>query len=359
LVVSAPGVGAATLTYMGEVYVFFGSAKGLSMTPDITIMAHKNYTNLGMSLQSGDANGDGYLDLIIGSPMSNATHNESGEVWIFFSSKDRISGQILNENHTDWSAKGHKNYEWFGFHTEVVAINQTRYLIVSSPSYSVQHVRVGRIYAYDLSYQEPTTKWIITGSFETDGFGELGSSFAVGKPVNHSYVLAMSLPTKNLPPSDWWSEELPQAGFVVMVPLLELSGPYVLSDLTLMTQITGDQELARMGYAIDFDDLDHDGYDDFWATEPYFSSGDFNNVDNGAFFIWKGGDSFPKGNVTEAQSSSDLCVIGSSAHSLFGKTAKILDFNGDEHTDLLLAGPRDSTTAPNGGYVSLLLSVLQ
>lgn len=71
-------VGAPTYTYTkntimytraGKVFVFHGSANGLSGTPAWTIEGDSAWAQFGYSVSSaGDVNGDGFADVIIGAP---------------------------------------------------------------------------------------------------------------------------------------------------------------------------------------------------------------------------------------------------------------------------------------------------
>jgi hypothetical protein len=76
-------------TNEGQAYVFFGSATGPSLTPDVTLdnpldQAHGSF---GFSVASaGDVNGDGYADLIVGASSQDNPETNEGQAYVYFGS---------------------------------------------------------------------------------------------------------------------------------------------------------------------------------------------------------------------------------------------------------------------------------
>ena len=70
-------------TNSGRVLLFLGSADGLSTTPDWS-WSNPNYdSESGMALALGDLNSSGGLDLVVGSPTADNPNNRSGEINVF------------------------------------------------------------------------------------------------------------------------------------------------------------------------------------------------------------------------------------------------------------------------------------
>jgi len=72
----------STLTDTGRVYLYQGSADGLSVTPVFTATGESAYAEFGVSACGGDVNGDGYDDLIVGADHQYG----SGAVYVYHGS---------------------------------------------------------------------------------------------------------------------------------------------------------------------------------------------------------------------------------------------------------------------------------
>ncbi|MCB9260131.1 MAG: FG-GAP repeat protein [Ignavibacteriales bacterium] len=90
----------------GAVYVFHGSASGLSKNADWFIESDLDYASIGLDVSSaGDVNGDGYSDVVFSA--YNSTLKE-GAIYLYHGS---YSGLSTNAN---WSIVGNQNFSYFG-----------------------------------------------------------------------------------------------------------------------------------------------------------------------------------------------------------------------------------------------------
>ena len=93
VVIGAPN-GAMGETNEGVVYVFYGSATGIPTTASVTLQSNQVSAAFGYSVgTAGDVNGDGYGDLLVGASSWEdlAATNEEGGVFVYHGSATGIS----------------------------------------------------------------------------------------------------------------------------------------------------------------------------------------------------------------------------------------------------------------------------
>ena len=95
----------------GAVFVYLGSPSGVSTSPDVMLESDQNGCNFGLSVATaGDVNGDGYADVIVGSPTwTNGQLNE-GAIWIYHGSASGLSSTasaFLESDHV----QGHLGFD--------------------------------------------------------------------------------------------------------------------------------------------------------------------------------------------------------------------------------------------------------
>ena len=68
----------------GRVYAFYGTATGLPTTPDWTAESNQAASQFGRTVDgAGDVNGDGYADLIIGNYLYDDGQTDEGRAWVY------------------------------------------------------------------------------------------------------------------------------------------------------------------------------------------------------------------------------------------------------------------------------------
>lgn len=76
----------------GGAWLYLGSGSGLEEDPDNKDEGNQTNANLGRSVATaGDVNGDGYADVIVGAPGYSGGQNNEGRVWVWHGSPDGIS----------------------------------------------------------------------------------------------------------------------------------------------------------------------------------------------------------------------------------------------------------------------------
>jgi hypothetical protein len=89
----------------GAAYVYHGSASGISTTPAIRLESNQPNAYLGFSVSgAGDVNADGYDDVIVGAPRYNNNEVNEGGVFVYYGSASGISASpdvILESNQAE------------------------------------------------------------------------------------------------------------------------------------------------------------------------------------------------------------------------------------------------------------------
>ncbi|HOK90961.1 MAG TPA: PASTA domain-containing protein, partial [Candidatus Hydrogenedentes bacterium] len=161
-----------TATQEGRIYVYYGSASGLSSSSD-TVEMYTAYANLGYSVAAaGDVNGDGKSDIVVGAPSSATGPMPKG--YVFY-------GPITSNVRVD--IVGEQANSRFGKSVAGAGdINGDGYddVIISAPDFLVQNpnnssmVGVGKVYAYRGSQhgiQATVPEWTLQGSLDGLGLG--------------------------------------------------------------------------------------------------------------------------------------------------------------------------------------------
>jgi hypothetical protein len=98
VIVGNPGF-TDNLTSQGRALLFLGTSSGISPSPAWSAMGDQERAEFGFSVGgAGDVNGDGYDDLIVGSPGYDSFEEDTGAAYVFFGSRAGPVG--------GWSAHG-------------------------------------------------------------------------------------------------------------------------------------------------------------------------------------------------------------------------------------------------------------
>eukprot|EP00163_Fabomonas_tropica_P002717 TRINITY_DN1210_c0_g1_i16.p1 TRINITY_DN1210_c0_g1~~TRINITY_DN1210_c0_g1_i16.p1 ORF type:complete len:463 (+),score=68.19 TRINITY_DN1210_c0_g1_i16:1710-3098(+) len=325
-------------TYVGQrtgaVHIFVQGSDGkLPSAPTTTISGVQSNDMIGYTLQSGDVNNDGYDDVLIGSPYSSsATTWESGALSLFLSSKHGGSAN-LSVTDADWSMSGEVAGEWCGYATTLISqqAGRTIGIAVGCPSYGAPIGKnvtdaVGRVIAYTLT---PSTtgqvqmvhNFTLTGS---QAWAQTGHTLASGSPYGDGLqYLLVSSPTSN-------SSQGILAGDISIIPLPALySRNSTIESVNRTSVLESHSARARLGYRMGLADLNQDGIDDLWASEPWENSGLlYWTRETGAVYAWYGGNSFPRGQVRDAGTSAQVALRSDTLQARLGLVVSVAPRNG-------------------------------
>jgi uncharacterized repeat protein (TIGR01451 family) len=137
----------SSCTDSGRTYIFQGSAAGPSANPDWTTDGGQCYSNLGQSdAGAGDVNGDGYSDIVIGEPYYDSYCGDGGRVLVFHGSAAGLGSNPA------WTSGGQSCSELFGWSVSTAGdVNGDGYsdIVVGAPQ-AYQHCcsNAGRAYVF-------------------------------------------------------------------------------------------------------------------------------------------------------------------------------------------------------------------
>ncbi|MCB8944456.1 MAG: FG-GAP repeat protein [Ardenticatenaceae bacterium] len=130
----------------GAAFLFSGTAVGLSPTPSRRLTGGQAAASFGTSVGSaGDVNGDGFGDVVVGSPLYSGDQSQEGAVFLYSGSANGLSHWFA------WSAEGDKAETWFGYTVGTAGnVNGDAFsdLIAGAPQYRLNHIIVGRVMGY-------------------------------------------------------------------------------------------------------------------------------------------------------------------------------------------------------------------
>ncbi len=302
----------------GALYLFYGSAAGLSDCPDWMVDGGGKDSRLGYAVQSaGDVNGDGYADVIAGAPWHLHAFDNEGAAYVYYGSAEGLSaspdwvtygGQIAASYGTDISGVGDVNGDGFDD------------VLVGAPGYEADNEQTGAAFLFygsedglDLTAAEillletPDARFgeAVSGAGDVNGDGY--ADIVIGAP-GYSTIDGLS----------------------VGAVLIYFGSEEGLADVADI-QKTGDQEFAFLGNAVgSAGDANQDDFDDVvFASYSYTDD----QPDEGIVFVGLG-------SASAFQMPLGWSATGDKAEASFGFSVSAAgDVNGDGWVDLVVGAP--------------------
>ncbi|MBD3336432.1 MAG: hypothetical protein GF355_13035 [Candidatus Eisenbacteria bacterium] len=272
VIVGAPGYGSG-----GRAYLFFGSASGLSVSPDWTADGPSSSSFGSGVAGAGDVDGDGFGDIAVGWPNYSGTFSNEGAIAVYFGSASGPSSS------PDWTTTGGQSDARMLSVGPAGDINGDGYddLLTGTEFYTNTFPTEGRVRCFYGSPSGPpaTADWTRFG--EQSG-AWLGSTVTNAGDINRDGYSDIVIGARNY--DDTYNNE----GAV----FIYTGGP---GGLSSSIWFSGGQEDSWFGFSADTGgDLNGDGFADVIVGDERF---DETYMNAGAMYVYLGNDETPAGGL--------------------------------------------------------------
>ncbi len=320
----------------GAVFVYYGSDTGLSINYDWMGEYNQEGSCYGYSVASaGDVNGDGYSDVIVGSPKYDFGQINEGKAFVYYGSSAGLSSSW------DWTDESNQTGAWYGMRVAGGGdFNGDGYsdIAVSAPFYDNGGTDEGKVFIYYggssglISYSYSYT---MEGDQDSARFGY--SVASAGDVNGDGYSdLIISAPYYDNGATDEGKVFVyygSSVGFYTSTPDWYKEG--------------NDQDGALYGYSVSSaGDVNGDGYNDIIIGVPYYDKEDINEgvaevyygSKNGLLstYSWRG-----EGNRDSVYYGYNVACAG--------------DVNGDGYSDILVGVPYYDNGEEDEGCIFLYM----
>jgi hypothetical protein len=330
--VNGDGLDDVIVSGVSRAFVFLGSPAGLAVSPDWSSDPSDTAAGAGLSVApAGDVDGDGFGDILIGSPGSSLGGDAPGKVFLFGGSP---SGPASSPS---WVAQGDQPGSAFGYAVAPAGdVDADGYddVVIGEPGYDypepLDRPNAGKALVYRGSATGLGAEPAWTSNL-VNRFAFLGSAVAAAGDVNgdgHADVLIGGF-------NGFGGEQ--------GVAQVYLGSPSGVAAMPAWTAV-GAHLLAHFGTCVSgAGDVDGDGFDDLLVGEPDFDrSLEEESVGRGYLY---------RGSAAGPQSPTSLILDGESSFEMLGQAvAGAGDVNGDGFADVVLGAPTDGR-APGRAFV--------
>jgi hypothetical protein len=302
----------------GMVFVYHGSAAGLSTTADWTAEGDQHFAYFGWAVSSaGDVNGDGYDDVIVGAYWYDNGQNNEGGAFVYHGSPTGLSAT------PDWTAEGDQgNVSYgaeFGYSVGGAGdLNTDGFadVIVGARYYENGETREGQVFVFHGSATglSTTADWTAEGDQANSSFGHaVGTAGDVNMDGYTDVIITAS----------WYDNSFTDEGRA-LVYHGSASGLGTTPDWTT----EGAQGSAYYGWSAGTaGDVNGDGYADVIVGSHYYDNG---QQSEGRAYLYHGSSS-------GLSASADWSYESDQANAYLGACVGTAgDVNGDGYADVVM-----------------------
>ncbi len=300
--------------YTGKVFLYYG--RSMDFLSDTQLLnGRQDFSYFGYRVKgAGDVNQDGFDDVIVGAYLYDNGQLDEGRAYLYYGSDWGVNSEPA------WAVEGNQIGGWFGYDLDMAGdVNGDGYadVLISGPHHSNDQYNEGRVYGYYGSALglRTTPDWIVESHHPGSDFG--ASVSAVGDVNQDGY-------DDVLIGADAYGDDIAAAGKVYLY-----YGSAQGLKLTPAWSVEGTQAGARLGRVVNgAGDVNGDGYADVIIAGPGYDNN--GAVDSGAVYVYHGS---PIG----LKAVADWKIVPTTAGRGMGQVADTAgDVNGDGYADVVV-----------------------
>jgi len=215
-------------TSEGRSYAYYGTAEGLSATPDWTAESDQASAHFGVSVSTaGDVNDDGYADVIVGAYTYSNGQTYEGRAFVYTGTAEGLGAT------PDWTAESDQANAYFGYSVSTAGdVNGDGYgdVVIGAHYYDDDQANEGRAYVYTGTAEglSATPDWMAesdqasanfgvsvstAGDLNGDGYGDVivGAYRYDGDQANEGRAFVYTGTAEGLSTTPDWTAESDQA----------------------------------------------------------------------------------------------------------------------------------------------------